>query len=111
MIALARRTGTPVILSHEEEEPIALLPLSAYEALLESEMASYKAPASTQSPQREPIEEVSPFLPEDMGDIERMSIDIPVLESISETETENPNESTKERAPQGEEKFYLEPID
>lgn len=121
---LAQKTGAPVILSHDEQaEPVVILGLDHYESLLDLEFEP-EAPVMrvhTPSPQQDRFETSE----EDVGDIERMELDLPVLETIStpqepafsssqEQSEELPAQQSSQDAQfpaNGEERFYLEPID
>lgn len=117
---LARHTGTPVVLSlNEDEEPVVLMGLDTYETFMgleDTEVETKQGRMSFEIPvERRTVEEIDP---EDTADIEGMEMDLPVLETISEVDipaeeapvqsvAQKPQEFTSE----GEERFYLEPID
>ena len=117
---LARHTGTPVVLSfNEDEEPVVLMGLDSYESLMgveEEGLETTQDRMSFEIPvERRTVEEIDL---EEAGDIEGMEVDLPVLESISEVDVETGEspaasapQKPQEFAPKGEERFYLEPID
>ncbi len=107
-LEIMRRTGLPVIVASGDGEPVIMMPLDAYEALVGVETSPFSGPSAISAPAATPI----PGAIENQGPPAHMpAYDVMEENTPISRKTQENKAKSEEAAQSVEDRFFLDPIE